>query len=235
MRKLFLFFLIGCMCLCMVACGDKPNETTGTDGSVTASKPDASFPGSTTEVLEYLSNKYGGTFFCDGFTHDNTTFHCSGNGMPIVLVHTVESLIEDGYDAVDFTGKYADNGYIQYAHDEIQDYYAGYFSEMENFMIHVYMTHEVFPSDVTAAASYETNRKAHPDYFTPELYILYDGDVDEAVMKAAQASLQTAGEHVTVRVVKVNESRWTNVTVDELVWKLDDFEVLYQFSVEGAA
>lgn len=230
MRKIISILLLLSLSICLVACGGN-NSTSGTNNSSKPTDGMADFnpPENTPEVLEYLKNKYGETFICEGFTFDATTFHCSSQSYPLVLVHTVDSL-DESYNRNDFAGKYADDGYIVKARAEIQECYERYFTSLGDFKLHFYMLAEIFPDDVTPQRSYDYNRRDYPAYFTPELYILVEDALDDAKIIELHASLSASGEQVTVFFVKAEKSQWDSISTDDLVWNLKNYTVVNSFS-----
>lgn len=229
MKRLCILIVMTCICFGMVACNtrtDTPEPTSTTN--VTA--PNLPFPENTMEVLQYLKDKYGEDFTCVGFTVDEDTFHCSSKSFPVILVQSVSSLDAQDYDASDFTEKYADNGYLVQANNEIHEYYEQYLHAIGESQLHVYMPLEVFPSGVTTQQTYSTNRSHYPKYFTPELYILHDGAIDEDLISQLHGALQSNGEQVTVFVVQATPSQWSDISTDDVVWNLSDYTVLHSFA-----
>lgn len=230
MRKVISILLLLSLSICLVACGGN-GTTAGSDNPSQSTGGMAEFnpPENTPEVLEYLKNKYGETFMCEGFTFDATTFHCSSPSYPLVLVHTVDSL-DESYNRDDFTGKYVDGGYLVKARQEIQECYESYFTSLGTFKLHFYMLSEVFPDDVTPQRSYHYNRREYPAYFTPELYILVEEALDEAKILELHAALSASGERVTVFFVKADKAKWDDISTDDLVWNLKSYTVVNSFS-----
>ena len=227
MRRLLCLFIILSLSICLVAC----DENAGTSNSTTSTDGMAEFnpPKNTSEVLEYLQNKYGETFICEGFTFDSTTFHCSSVSYPLVLVHTVDSL-DENYNRSDFTGKYADDGYLVNARQEIQQHYESYFTGLGQFKLHFYMLAEVFPEGATSQNSYDTNRQAYPAYFTPELYILVENALDANAIMELHSALSSSGEQVTVFFVQVDSAKWDSISADDLIWNLGNYTVVNSFT-----
>lgn len=236
MKKLLSLLMIVCICLSVVACGTTPN-TTG-PGSTENSSKDELFttPGNTAEVLQYLKNKYGEEFTCDGFTHDGSTFHCSSKSFPLILVHTTDSLIAQGYKESDFMGKYADNGYLVKAEANIHSHYTKYFTELGEYKLYVDIPHEALPMAVTTDLPYETNKNMYPHLFAPNLYVLVDSDMNEAAISRVKMGLEAQRENVTVRIIRMGKGQWNNITLDNLIWNIDNYNVSHYFTtIKGVA
>ena len=229
MKRLCIFIIMVCMCLSMVACSNHA-ETPEPTGATDIAAPNLSFPDNTMEVLQYLKDKYGEDFTCVGFTMDEDTFHCSSTSFPLILVQSVSSLDTQDYDVSDFTEKYADNGYWVQANNEIHEYYEQYLHAIGNSQLHVYIPMEVYPSGVTTQQTYAMNRTYYPQYFTPELYILHDGVIDEDIVSQLHSALQSDGEQVTVFVIQAPRSQWADISTEDVVWNLSDYTVLHSFA-----
>lgn len=228
MKRFISFLLIMCVCMSFAAC-DNHSNSLDTSTPTTTPTSGMNFPDKTSEVLQYLKDKYDETFTCLGFSSDNNIFHCSSESFPVILVHSVASL-DDSVNPSDFAGKYADNGYALQASTEIQRHYEQYCASIENHQLHVYMPAEAFPSTVTTANTYDENRSLYPQYFTPELYILYDGTLDSSLIEQLCSELQSNAEQVAVFVVQASSAQWNQITTDDLVWNLDNYSVLQSFT-----
>ena len=229
MKKLFVFLLVASMCFCTVACG---NSTVGSTGELPSSTtPSDIFPSDPTEALLYLKGKYGEDFRCEGVTHDGATFHCSSKSYPLIMVHTVASLVNRGINASDFVGKYADNGYQLQVGTAMQEYYEGYFTALGQCKVLVHMPLEVFPSEVNTHRSFADNRRLYPQYFMPEMYVVYDGTLEDATLSAVRDAMRIANEYGTVYFIKSAASRWDTITMDTVLWNTESLTITHQLKI----
>ena len=229
MKKLIILLLVGCMCFCTVACGNStvtnPGETLSPSGTADI------FPAETKEVLQYLKNKYGEDFLCEGVTHDSTVFHCSSKSYSLIKVHTVASLVERGANAADFVGKYADDGYYLRIKDVAQKHYESYFTVLGEYKVLVYMPLEAFPSNIDPQRTFAENRILYPQYFMPELYVLYDGEITDVTINTIRDAMRIASEYGVVYLVNSSQSRWDSVTLDTVLWNVESLNITHKIEI----
>lgn len=235
MRKILAFLLVCSMALALCGCTVEIDlSNMGAQWATTPTEePERIYetPENNDAIKAYLENKYGGEFTHKSYDREQKILYYKSNQYnQLIKVYTRDGLWMDGYDITDFTEPYADNGYFAAKFNEAYKYYWDIFSYIPRMTMVLDFNGEVLPSYITPNIPFETLKKAHPEYFTPTVYLLFEEDIERDKMDNIRAYMEALDEELMVCIVVAPEVSWENATVENIAKFPSTYNIRQTFS-----
>jgi hypothetical protein len=90
---------------------------------------------------------------------------------------------------------------------------------------------EAFPSNIDPQRTFAENRMLYPQYFMPELYVLYDGEITDVTINTIRDAMRIAREYGVVYLVNSSQSRWDSVTMDTVLWNVESLNITHKIEI----
>jgi hypothetical protein len=182
-------------------------------------------------IKAYLEAKYGGTFTHKSYdAEQEVLYYKSDKYSKLFKVYTKNGLWLDGYDITGFTEEYADNGYYAVTYNDAYQYYWNLFSYIPDMSMVLDYDGDVLPSDVSPNVPFEVMKKAHPEYFNPIVYLLFEEDLSVERTESIRLFMEAQEETLTVCIVTAAKDSWSTATIERIEQYPNIYNVRQYFS-----
>lgn len=236
MKRICALCLILCMSVTLCACGmeididlDKRDDNY-VSPSVTEPVYDA--PVNNDAIVQYLSNKYGGTFVHKKYDDKQETLYYTSPEYPnhLFKVCTLDALWMAGHDITGFEGEYADNGYFAVSYNAAYKYYWDLIKYIPDCILVLEYEGDVLPSAITPTSDFQTVKKQYPSYFTPTLYLIRETNMTQEEIESLKLYLEQAGEQLDVFLVLADRDEWESTTLERVKNETRTYQIRNHFT-----